>query len=538
MTFSLLVAGILLTGVHRAVKKKSTDPKKLITTSHMRRVAAYQLALLLLQRSGRRLQSPKQQQTDCDNDEMEADGQLWKLGFRLRLTKMAFGYPRCDCKNSRTTKILKKEDIELPLATMDNALPTSIFIALRHSFRPDSKYWMEFYNKLNGSSDDISEPFQFETESGGDVGNQFASHNIKLPPLNPSNHPHSSLQLPSLLQQLSDSNSLLEQAAIITRHRLRHRFPRLDKATSVEIWSHRRQPDGHHQLHFDMDEIKLWEQKKNISKDDIDDCTTNGKRNSTCKKQKLAREHVGISCPIVSCVLTIDVPNHSVPCQFCGCCEDGAPTIICNQSILDNYSFERGDRKCNKGWLSHPHPNRLLAFEGSLLHGVLPGLRVVENSTPSYSDDDGDGREGYINSMQKGQFRVTLMMGFWDDGVCLTETREDENPSMAVGPNVPFPRLSEKACTGDNSHWVYEFKSVPVDKIEIKTGQNVEHTAENVTLLEPLWTQVVVDNADENEDGFGSYYSEFVGDDCSRKFYGRFFLDATTPLEIHNEILR
>eukprot|EP00569_Conticribra_weissflogii_P014072 CAMPEP_0171414496 /NCGR_PEP_ID=MMETSP0880-20121228/37539_1 /TAXON_ID=67004 /ORGANISM="Thalassiosira weissflogii, Strain CCMP1336" /LENGTH=92 /DNA_ID=CAMNT_0011932471 /DNA_START=59 /DNA_END=334 /DNA_ORIENTATION=+ len=37
-------------------KKKSTDPKKLITTSHMRRVAAYQLALLLLQRSGRRLQ--------------------------------------------------------------------------------------------------------------------------------------------------------------------------------------------------------------------------------------------------------------------------------------------------------------------------------------------------------------------------------------------------------------------------------------------------------------------------------------------------
>ncbi|KAL7461897.1 hypothetical protein ACHAXS_002302, partial [Conticribra weissflogii] len=428
-------------------------PKKLLTTSHLRRVAAYQLALLLLQRSGRRLQNTKQQQKDRDNDEMEADKQLWNLGFRLRLTKVAFGYPRCDCKNSRTIKKLKKQEVDLPVAAIDDALPPSIFSALRHSFRPDSKYWVEFYDKLNGASGNNSNLDLFERDSDGDSGNQFASHNIKLPPLNPSKRPHSPLQSPSLLQQLSDSNSLLEQAAIITRHRLRHRFPRLDKATSVELWSHRRQPDGHHQLHFDVDEIRLWEHKKKISKVDNADCTKNQSCNSTSKKQKLGSESAGISCPIVSCVLTIDVPIHPVPCQYCGCCQDGAPTIVCNQSILGSDTIGGGNTEYNRGWLCHPHPNRLLAFEGSLLHGVLPGLRIVEDTNSIDGDDNGK-KHGHIDSMKNGQCRVTLMMGFWDDSVCLTEASEYENPPMAIGPNVPFPRLLGKACVGNNSHWV------------------------------------------------------------------------------------
>ena len=60
------------------------------TIGQIRQMAAYQLALLLLQRSGR-----KRCNSLGDIDEKEADELLWKLGYRLRLSKMAFGYLRC-----------------------------------------------------------------------------------------------------------------------------------------------------------------------------------------------------------------------------------------------------------------------------------------------------------------------------------------------------------------------------------------------------------------------------------------------------------
>ena len=48
--------------------------------------------------------------------------------------------------------------------------------------------------------------------------------------------------------------------------------------------------------------------------------------------------------------------------------ETGGPTLVLDQSP-DGQLAERG-------WLVQPCPNRLLAFQGNLLHGVIPGYSV------------------------------------------------------------------------------------------------------------------------------------------------------------------
>ena len=215
------------------------------TTGQLRQMAAYQLALLLLQRSGRQ---------SCvslsDIDEKEADDLLRKLGYRLRLSKMAFGYPRCcGCRqydasnNQQTSRVGILSENRTGVALIDKILPPSTFDALQYAFRPGSRYWSEFYNNRACNQE---KSLVGENDKQRANAYSFASHNIPLPRCNNTS------ATTHLSDDLQRSKSLLEQVAIITQHRLQECFPGIRKATSVEVWSHRRSSDGHHQLHYDM----------------------------------------------------------------------------------------------------------------------------------------------------------------------------------------------------------------------------------------------------------------------------------------------
>jgi hypothetical protein len=244
------------------------------TSRRMRSTASHLLSTLLLQRAGRRKQKRRITQLqqrwgaqdididdndgNCcheDKDECEADTILrTKLGYHLRLSAMAFGYPPCGCstscrsKSSSPSPVLNHDDIRnhKALSTIpdsssatfqrttiiDNALPPLLFQTLQHAFRPKSTYCSEFYH-------------HHET-------NIFASHNIPLPPTSTSNDcttaSYSSPPISSSMldQHLHQSKSLFEQVAILIQPQLIQYFPNIIHATSVEIWCHTRSQDEGH----------------------------------------------------------------------------------------------------------------------------------------------------------------------------------------------------------------------------------------------------------------------------------------------------
>ena len=96
-------------------------------------------------------------------------------------------------------------------------------------------------------------------------------------------------------------------------------MPEVKKATYVEWWAHSRQHCYGHQIHYDS--IPGVEQGK--------------------------PKH-----PIISTITFLSA-------------ECGGPTLITNQTI-DN-------SETSKAWVAHPKTNRLICFNGSALHLVLPG---------------------------------------------------------------------------------------------------------------------------------------------------------------------
>ena len=447
------------------------------TVLRLRETAAYQLALLLLQRSGRRCNSTS---NDNDDDETEADNVLSMLGYKLRLSKLAFGYPMCNCNQQQRRYSNAQPTASSPISAVviDDILPLSLFNALQHAYRPESKYWSDLYNKVNSATT--------ATEKQKNT-NQFASHNISLPPKNTNRSP----------------SSILEQVALIVQQQLQDDFPDITHATSVEVWSHRRPTDGEHQLHYDMDEIRLWKHRKGS----INQGEDGAKRQKTNPKS-----NDGISCPIVSCVLTVNIPSKQLEtCDVCGKAGNSNPTMICNQSILDQGSTDSS----NVGCLCCPYPNRLLAFDGSLLHGVIPG--IPQESSATLDDDERSSEDSYyMQDISKTRpvsdddnQRVTLMLGFWKE-VCLTDDSAD------IGPNVPFDSVS--------SSWKEEFN--PVDTNE----SDFNHSGKKNTqllyyIIDPLWVNI-------EEEDFGKYTAADSAKQC-----GRFFLETTDSRDIDKKVL-
>ena len=103
----------------------------------------------------------------------------------------------------------------------------------------------------------------------------------------------------------------------------------------------------------------------------------------------------GIRNPIISTILYITSADATVNEM-----QTGGPSLVTNQKLTDI-------RLATKGYLAHPKPQRLVAFDGRYLHGVVPG-------------------KGY-----RGGRRVTLMMAFWED----IQVRDGDGPGSAR----PFP---------------------------------------------------------------------------------------------------
>ncbi|KAL3790172.1 hypothetical protein ACHAWO_012954 [Cyclotella atomus] len=489
---------------------------KMKAVCRMRQMAAYQLALLLLQRHGRCCYMNRKDVANCntqaDNgvgdtetqtDEKEADDLLCRLGYRLRLSTRAFGYPSCSCRCTTTSE----SSSQLPLRVMDDVLPLKLFEALQYAFRPDSMYWKELYSKVNIGNNSCW------VEGGSNDGqsterNQFVSHNIDLPRGNPS-------------QSLQNANSIIEQVAIITKYKLMPHFPELQNAKSVEVWCHQRPTDGSHQLHYDMDEIRLQERRERLL---VAAAQTQRKRQKVDVSDRDQGKNDGIFCPMVSCVLTIYVPNNSHACSNCGETSRAAPTIICNQSILN---INQTETNCHtnddeKGWLCYPKPNRLLAFEGSLLHGVVPGIPEHDiNINLHTSDNDSDeSNDGYSNDPNNQQQRVTLMMGFWANGVSI------QDMSLGIGPNMPFPMINDSGTS-----WAKEFEPIQMqeDELEGTSVTNSITTAAAVIEVNPLWTPIHRDS---------SNFGEYINDNAMTMYFsGRFFLRSVCTREIDDEII-
>jgi hypothetical protein len=161
-----------------------------------------------------------------------------------------------------------------------------------------------------------------------------------------------------------------------------------------------------HQLHFDLDEEALLE--KSFNPKDLH--------------------------PLVSAVLYLSDQNVA------------GPTLVTNQT-LEKDSF------ATEAWLCHPCKNKLLLFDGKLLHGVVPYLPSANNSAIP------EGGEAIAKSDTKSSPRITLMMGFWgksfnDEGQ-RTETKNIESnkgTEIVLGPNMPMP-------TNSNSNTVIKSKN-------------------------------------------------------------------------------
>jgi hypothetical protein len=168
---------------------------------------------------------------------------------------------------------------------------------------------------------------------------------------------------------------------------LNAKFPELKHAKFVEMWAHNRPHASGHQMHFDSDD----EGRGGVIKN-----------------------------PIVSTILYITDDGG------------GGPSLVTNQ-------------KCNsttlatKAWLAHPKTQRLVAFDGSVLHGVVPG-------------------KGVVGPRQR---RVTLMFAFWKH----IRVRTGEGPGSAR----PFPTTTTNSNKQQQQQWVRDLVNPSVKVKESTT---------------------------------------------------------------------
>jgi len=268
------------------------------------------------------------------------------------ITKLGYNYQLCptifSCPVPGVDEGKKSGNIKDHAVLLDNCLSPALLESLRAAFHPDGAFFSDHSYFSDG-------------------GDRFFSYNVPL----------------CLQDREKKKMNLISEAAAHLLPILQTNFPnRLLKkesgsgggsksaVTSVEWWCHARRPGEAHQLHFDLDEAKL----EKI-------------RQSNLKPKQKAKAMEDIH-PLVSVVIYLEEGS-------------GAPTLVTNQRLQE-------DSIADKGWLAFPRQNRALAFDGRLLHGVVPRLATTpERDAPC---------------------RVTLMLGFWADGVTITPA-----PSIAKG---------------------------------------------------------------------------------------------------------
>ena len=210
------------------------------------------------------------------------------------------------------------------------------------------------------------------------------------------------------------------------------KFPKLrHEARYVELWAHNRPHASGHQLHFDSDD----------------------EGRSTVPKH-----------PIVSTVLYLS--SHS---------KIGGPTLVTNQR-LRNPTTTNLNSVC--GWLVSSKPSRLVCFDGSVLHGVIPGKGVIPSSSASSSSSSSNSthpiRTNSIHPNQQQQQRprrVSLMMAFWKD----IKIRPGTKPGSAR----PWPTTTSSKSPSSSSSsssvlpsWAIELNRTDINDVNNDVNAN------------------------------------------------------------------
>mmetsp|Transcript_36840 Transcript_36840/g.42413 ORF Transcript_36840/g.42413 Transcript_36840/m.42413 type:complete len:510 (-) Transcript_36840:31-1560(-) len=185
------------------------------------------------------------------------------------------------------------------------------------------------------------------------------------------------------------------------------KFPNLPHdARYVELWAHNRPHASGHQLHFDSDD----EGRGGVPRH-----------------------------PIVSTVLYLS--SHS---------KVGGPTLVTNQRLRNPTTTNLNSVH---GWLVACKPARLVCFEGSVLHGVIPGKGPIPPSSSNIHNNQ---------QQQQRPRRVTLMMAFWKN----IKIRQGTNPGSArPWPTTTPAKTSCKKSRNKNESrsWKIELNRTDID---------------------------------------------------------------------------
>jgi hypothetical protein len=197
---------------------------------------------------------------------------------------------------------------------------------------------------------------------------------------------------------IREDDNIIVQTAQYLLPVLQQAFPdrKLETCQSVEWWVHCRSIADAHQLHFDTDEKKLEKYNQRQK----------GKQKESMSRKKIDKLH-----PLVSCVLYLETDTFS------------APTLVTTQTLHTTAD----DVHNVEGYLCEALRNRLLAFDGRLLHGVVPTLPSSPASSSSSPSDHKN--------------RITLMLGFWGG----RKTPPSPSPSPSLSPPCPATNVSTTA---------------------------------------------------------------------------------------------
>jgi hypothetical protein len=177
-------------------------------------------------------------------------------------------------------------------------------------------------------------------------------------------------------------------------------MPEIMECSAAEWWCHCRPHASGHQLHFDSDD----------------------------------EGRGGVRNPVASCVFSL---TEGV----------GGETLVTTQTAT------AASLASKDGWVCQGKRNRLLAFRGNLLHGVVPG-RATKSSHDTAR-------------------RITFMVAFWKD----IRVQDDEGPGSAR----PFSRVQ-------NEEWAKPLME-KCDSIG-KEAIIVPKTAQNCFFKVPVWHDV------------------------------------------------
>lgn len=280
-----------------------------------------------------------------------------------------------------------------PCVVLDDFLTTAELLHLQHAFLdPSASYWTDHNYSVEPPSPYFSYVMELSENKDGNDGDGygFIGHLARKV----WRCPRLRSQFPRLMQQQ-------QQQQQRRRHQNNHIY--------VEVWAHNRPHASGHQLHFDSDDEGRGKTVRNpimstilyLSGNGADDGNDGGNDGGTNNNNHGRRSSLG---GVV-----------------------GGPSLITNQRLDST-------RLATKGWLAHGMPRRMVAFDGQVLHGVVPGKGVVVIG----GGGCGGGGGG------DGGRRVTLMMAFWED----IQIRPGTNPGSAR----PWPKKRGKDGQDGSGH--------------------------------------------------------------------------------------